>query len=531
MHRSLARFLGIYLCFAVLCGVVYSPAVDGPFLSDDNLYISETLYSASLSPSNIAELWSPSSDIHAYVVNYAPVQLTIHAIQRQLFGSSVLGYHWTNILLHALNATLLVALLVASGLPLIASLLGGVFFAFHPANVEAVAWVSQLKSVGAMAFALTAILVHPRWPVSSVPLFALALLTKAMAAFALPFAIALLWCRGAVNRRQWVVLAIWGAILVAVLIPQFAAHGNALEIEVEAYDDLGVRIRSMAAYGARYLVMAVSTFGISPYQQLEPSISWMEPWWLLALPLGIALGWRTMSALRDRREEGAWWLAAVAGFLPVSQWLAFQSAVADRYLYFILPGLIGGAMLAGKELARSFGSTPAWAPRVAVALASMTVVLFAVQSFDRASLWQSTDLLMREGARHYPDSSYANFQNGLDAVERGELDEAIRAMRRSIQRGTDPRYVWYEAKLAPLRSHPAFEELIRVELDRWLARARQLGWSSRPRLSAMAEVEFGLGRPAAALELLEQALATDGPFENQVRQSIQELRQHVRPSG
>ena len=60
---------------------------------------------------------------------------------------------------HALNATLLLALLNSSGIPRFWAILGSVFFALHPANVETVAWISQLRTLLAFSCALSALLV------------------------------------------------------------------------------------------------------------------------------------------------------------------------------------------------------------------------------------------------------------------------------------------------------------------------------------------------------------------------------------
>ena len=53
---------------------------------------------------------------------------------------------------------LLVLVFRASAISRIPALLGGAFFLLHPANVEAVAWISQLKSTAGLAFALGALL-------------------------------------------------------------------------------------------------------------------------------------------------------------------------------------------------------------------------------------------------------------------------------------------------------------------------------------------------------------------------------------
>jgi hypothetical protein len=512
------------LTFASFSFTVYAPALDGGFISDDRVYVSESPYTDSLDRDAVVGMFAPFADASAYTANYAPVHLLLHAVQRQAFADATFGYHVTNVLLHALNATLLLALLLGSSVPPLAALWGASFFALHPANVEAVAWISQLKSVAAMTLALMALLVHRRWPLGSTLPFALALLTKASASFALPLAAGLAWARGGPTLRHGLALGAWTFALGIYLVPQFGAHGYALEVEVAAYDDPFVQLRSMAAYGARYLAMAVG-YGIAPFQQPGAARSLLDPWWLAALPLGPIGAWRIVVALRARSEEGAWWLAAAAAFAPVSQWLPFGSGVADRYLYFILPGLIGGALLLGSHLLgeRVRSARFPWL-RIAQAAGTMVLLVFGVRSHDQAAFWQSEQRLLAEGARIDSSTMYALHLSGLRAMRSGDVDGAVAALEASIERGMDPRKIWSDGDLAPLRGTPAFVELVRASLEDWLERQRRLGRTSRPHLAGMARVELGLGRPERAIALFERALSADGPYEQSVRAELEMLR-------
>ena len=100
------------------------------------------------------------------------LHMLLHAAEWHVFGTQVRGYHVVNVILHALVSWLLVLLLLTSRIPPSAALLGGSFFLLHPANVEAVAWISQLKTTSAMALALGALLAHPRRPALGALLFA-----------------------------------------------------------------------------------------------------------------------------------------------------------------------------------------------------------------------------------------------------------------------------------------------------------------------------------------------------------------------
>jgi Flp pilus assembly protein TadD len=77
------------------------------------------------------------------------------------------GHHIVNVLLHATNAVLVLALGRGLGLGLPAALVVAAVFAVHPAQVESVAWVSERKTVLSMCFMLLSVLAYLRWQAAS----------------------------------------------------------------------------------------------------------------------------------------------------------------------------------------------------------------------------------------------------------------------------------------------------------------------------------------------------------------------------
>ena len=185
-------------------------------------------------------------------------------------------------------------------------------------------------------------------------------------------------------------LAGWAVVLVVFAIAEFAAFGQTAGQAPALYEDLGDRVRSICAIALRYLVMAATSFGLSAFHEPEPA-GLFDPWWLVSLPVLAALAWRTFAALRDRLEEGAFWLFALVSFAPVCGVIPLPFPLADRYLYFILPGLIGGLLLSGPVwLERRSPSEAMWRGLRVVVL--VVIVAFAAQGFDRAAIWQASAL-------------------------------------------------------------------------------------------------------------------------------------------
>ena len=517
-----ASVLILMAAFAAVSLLVYRAALHGPFLSDDFGYIVSNPYTSGLRWENLRAFFDPFGPARLYTANYAPVHLLLTALERQIFADQPLGYHVVNLVLHAGNAALLVALLRVSGLPAAGALAGGAVFLLHPANVEAVAWISQLKSVAALTFSLGALLLHPRRPAAAAALFALGLLTKASAAFAWPMVCALAWVRGGPTgmRREAGWLALWGLLLAGFALPEYASFAGAGQSETNAFAGTGEQLRTIGAIGTRYLLMAATSLGVAAFQEPPPVRSWLDPRWLVALPLGALIAWRVIAGLRGRRPEAAWWIGAAAAWAPVSQIFPFLNPVADRYLYFILPGLIGGAALCFDAALR-----PAGLRRGAVALAAALAVVFALGSAQRARLWRDEMLLLMDAARAYPDSGTAHYLNARRAANQGEAEAAVAELREAWARGMD-RFMAFDQDpvLAPIRDTPEFRALIHEMAGAWLERARERGHGTPAELMVMAQAHVARGELEPAAALLEQALPKAGPYEAALRAELAAVR-------
>jgi hypothetical protein len=523
----------VFAGFALLDHWIYRGALRGGFVSDDIGYIVTSPYTSELSARALAAIFDPFGAASLYTANYAPVHLLLTAIERSIFAGDVLGYHLVNVAVHALNSTLLVALFLRSRIPPVGALIGGLLFAVHPANVEAVAWISQLKTNASLAFSLGALLALFRRPGLATGLFALGLLTKASALFALPTAIAFAWARPEAARRGrsalW--LAVWALVFAVYAVPQLGFFGAVGVVEVPAYENPWVHLRTIAGVGARYLVMAATGWGVSAFHEPEPAFSALDPWWLAAWPLAALLGWRTVATLRRRSDEGAWWLSSLAAFAPVSQLFPFLIPVADRYLYFVLPGLIGGSLLAFEDW-RSRRPVARGPGLVAVGATLALALFFATGSVARARLWSNATLLYLDAARHYPDGGTAAFLAARSAAQQGDAAAAVLHLRRAADRGID-RFMALrdDPGLAPILDTPEFQQLMFDMAGRWIERASLREDPTPADLRAMAQAHVVREEYDLAEARLLQALRIGGPFDEVVRSELEAVRERAGDSG
>jgi hypothetical protein len=507
--------------FALLALAAYWPSLGGPFLSDDLHYVATNPYVQELSFDNLLAVLDPRSPATIFVVNYAPVHLLLHGVEWQLFGAKTTGFHVVNVLLHAFGSALLAAVFVRAGLSRAVAATAALLFLLHPANVESVAWISQAKTPASFALSMAALLAHRRRPALGALLFGLALLAKPVAAFALPVAGLLDWTREGRVRWRW--LALWTLLLAGYFVAEFWTHQRSGA--AEAIDgDWAVRLRTSVAIATRYVWMSATSLGVSTFHEPEPVRSWFDPLWLAGAAMGIAVAVRSVVTLRRRSPEVAFWVWAVASFLPISQLFPFLYPMADRYLYFILPGLMGGALIALRDVAQRF-AVPAWWSRATAAAALALAVAFGAHAHERAAIWASPLRVLSDAAAHYPQGRTARLVEARRAAAAGDSDTAIAALRRAWQLGFN-RYeqLQTDPALASLRGDPRFESLVREIATSWVGRMEALPDPTQIELRTLAMAHLARGERDAAIENLERALAKGGPIDARIRDEIAQIR-------
>jgi len=139
---------------SLLTALVYLPGLRNDFINwDDDLYVYNNGNIRSLNLSFFK--WAFTT---FYTGNWHPLTWISHAVDYALWGADPFGHHLTSILLHSLNAFIVVLvvarLMEAALLPqpdrrytLIAAGMTGVLFGVHPVHVESVAWVAERKDV------------------------------------------------------------------------------------------------------------------------------------------------------------------------------------------------------------------------------------------------------------------------------------------------------------------------------------------------------------------------------------------------
>lgn len=168
-----SAFMPVALAAAIICFVVYLKTLTCGFVGfDDTDYVLNNLTIRSLD-SNL--LISSFAKIPADVGIWIPLKWISLAVDYHFWGLNPVGYHLTNIILHAANVMLLVLiadllcrkLFIEKNIPGsvagMALLLAGLLFGLHPLRVESVAWVTERKDVLNGIFTFSSILFYLKY--------------------------------------------------------------------------------------------------------------------------------------------------------------------------------------------------------------------------------------------------------------------------------------------------------------------------------------------------------------------------------
>ena len=431
--------LALVVVLATAACVVYAPAIDGGLIWDDvQVFVTENPLNRDLS--GLVTIWTSFA-----AVDYWPLVYSAFWVEWQLWGEAPRGYHLVNIGLHIGAATVLA--LVLRRLAVRGWWVAALLFVVHPVNVEAVAWISQQKTLLSTALMLASGLLYlragqgsgrrPGGDLPALAVFTLALLAKTSV---VAFPVALLGYE-ALERgiSRATLMRLLPFFLVAILGGSLTIACNAAHDTGAVHDrDLATRVAGMGAAGWFYAgkaVWPVDLCFVYPRWDIDPrrAVDWLP---CLAWIIVLTVAYRGIRSWGRAVLAGVGWyllmLAPASGIVDI--YFLTYAPVADHYQYPALPGLLallshGLTVAAGRGIAWLRGRWPG-SPILVGRLAhgavgvvgAVAVIALASGARGRAAVFIDAETLWRDTLRRNPRSDLA--YNNLGALLRDRGDDA-----------------------------------------------------------------------------------------------------------
>lgn len=450
---------GAALAVALLVFVVYSPVLRNGFVGwDDDIYVVRNPRLLHLSLTSLLETFS---NVHASG-NWHPLTELSHAADCALWGMRPFGHHLSSILLHGLNAGLVVVLACAiarartrtsvrSAREIVAGIAAGLLWGLHPLRVESAAWISERKDVLCAAFYLSGLFCYLRYAganreagseatgqhrrrfyIGALACFLLALLSKPMAV-SFPLVLLVLDAyplQRLDHTRSW--------RLLAEKIPFFVLALASAIVTLEAQRAVGAfRAMRGVPLATKALVAAHSIVGylektlwpshLLPLYSYPQDVSWAS--WRFAVPvlvLALLLAGCVWLARRSRAAlmALACYLLALLPVIGIVQ--VGPQAMADRYTYLpsvALSLLVGGAFAALWDKAGSMVSR--WQAAALVLAMALAPGVLSLLSIRQMAVWHDSETLWSQVIRYEPWNTEAHNNRASYYFEQGDYQSAL----------------------------------------------------------------------------------------------------------
>lgn len=396
---------------AIFCATLlaYLPAIHGTPVWDDSGHLTRP------DLQSLHGLWRTWFDLGA-TQQYYPLLHSAFWLEHRIWGDAVVGYHLTNIVLHALSACIVV--LIARRLSLPGAWLAGFVFALHPVCVEAVAWISEQKSTLSGVFCLAALLAYLHFDQSrrssrywlATGLFLLALLSKTVTAV-LPAAILVIfwWRRGRLEwKRDVLPMLPWFAIgmtagLFTAWVERTYIGANGAAFLLTPMQRVLIAGRVIFFYLGK-LVWPANLAFYYPHWNINAAIWWQWLFPVGVLALAISLGF---AARRTRGPLASLlifcgMLFPVLGFMNVYPFR--YSYVADHFQYLASLGLI----VPGITWLTSTIKRTDWGKSATVVCSVLLIGVLGVLTWRQSGMYRDIETLYRTSLEHNPDSASAH---------------------------------------------------------------------------------------------------------------------------
>jgi len=443
----------------VLVGLVYGQAGWFDFVNyDDSGYVSENMYvQTGFTLDGIA--WAFTS---SYTSNWHPLTWLSLMLDTEIWGTGPGGYHVTNVLLHAINAVLMLLVLKRMTGSLWKSGLVAALFALHPLHVESVAWISERKDVlSGMFWLLTmwAYVVYvdsekKRWYLLTLCLLVAGLMAKPMLV-SLPLVLLLLdyWPLGryesdrATKTSLWLtarrltaekipLLIVTGGFCVVAFLTQQARGGMMPAYAFTLPERIGNGLLSYAKYAGK-MIWPEHLAMMYPH----PGKDYSVPGAVLAAAAISGISLLVIRVARKRGYLAAGWLWYLITLVPVIGLVQIGTqAMADRYTYIPLTGLFIAIVWASAELSMKWRHGKS----ILATIAILVIGALSVRTYYQTRHWRDSIALFENALAVTENNYVAHYLIAETLRKQGKMDQAIAHCRESQRIKPYCREAYYE---------------------------------------------------------------------------------------
>lgn len=441
IFRGRHAFWKQIVVLAALALAIYGASLGNGFVLDDGQQVVNNALTESLE--RLPTIFRGASneadgDLKSYGVYFRPFMISSYALIRSAAGLRSEAFHSVQLLLHLVNAAMVLALL-GSFVGQVPAFLGALIFLVHPMNGESVTYIAALQDPLYAIFGLAGLVWIAKrerwgWPdvgVSAV-LFLCALLSKEtgmlFALMAIPYGF-FFRKKDGMKIAAAAVLAGGGYLFLRLGLAGLTTADHATTHIARA--PLVERLMTVPAVLYSYLTKFVFPRALSTNQDwMVTSVQDPMLWGPLLFVVLV-----TVVCLREVQRRG--WTSPFAFFFYWSllglglhsQLLnPLDGTVSERWFYFPCMGLLGmtAVWLTGlKTVERN---------RTAViAVVGLIAVIFSVQSFLRSRDWENDYTLAVRDTQTDPTSPFTFNNLGVELFKRGEFQNARPPLEKSIE--------------------------------------------------------------------------------------------------
>ncbi|HTQ38904.1 MAG TPA: tetratricopeptide repeat protein [Pirellulales bacterium] len=415
------------VAISVIVGLVYSPALRGSYVWDDDAnVVSPGLQSWS----GLWRIWTQWGAVQTYY----PLLHSAFWIEHKLWGDNTLGYHLANVLFHSISVYLVYLILRRLQIP--GALLAAAIFAVHPVMVESVAWITEQKNTLSGMLYFGSMLAYLHFDASrrkstyalALALFVLSLLSKTITV-SLPAALLVIlwWQRGKLAWRREVVpllpwfacSLLWGAFTAWYERVYVGAQGT--EFTLNLAQKCLLSCRAVWFYAGKMFWPTKLTF-IYPRWEIDPGQAW-QYLYVVGLLLVLAGAWLVH---RRWRSPLAALLFFVGTLFPLlgffGTYIFLYTFVCDHFQYLASLGIIvpvsAGIALAVRRL-------PPTAQHVGQALCLVLLGAMAWLSWQQSHMYASAITLYQTTLERNPNCWMAHNNLAAELDQIGRSQEAV----------------------------------------------------------------------------------------------------------